>query len=102
MKHTPGPWKGANNIQPEWTRAHIYAGTEGTSTMNSICDVIVNKSGKETEQKGNARLISNIPIMYKALLEISQCKLKEEGGRLDKHDAAGFIRIARNALKETL
>ena len=45
-----------------------------------------------------AKKVATTSDLLAALTRIAECNLPEEGGKLDKHDAAGFIRIARAAI----
>lgn len=86
MDYTEGEWQ----ITEHDGKVRIY----------DIWDRILAKlvDGGYEELRANAHLIAAAPKMYEALEFLLTGK--REDGRYDKHDAAGFIKIAEEALAE--
>lgn len=95
-KHTPGPW---THRQAYTTGEPVEQVIQrGTEVLSSVHDL---GNDRRDEHDANARLIAAAPELLEALETIADVPLKGEEGAgrgLDRHDASGFIRIARAAI----
>lgn len=98
MEYTKGPWEyvvGSTNYVDGGRYEGCYRGVIHGGKLNMALAVMV-ADCLQDEVEANAHLIAAAPAMREALKFITTGK--RENGGYDKHDAAGFIRIAEDAL----